>query len=528
MSQLTERIKAKYPQYANVPDDQLEQKVLAKYPQYKPLASKSIGGFLGNVVSSGGKVIGDTVGAAANVFNPDMEKNTIANIAKLGSGIVQLAIPGEQGNEQLARDIGKFYAERYGGVDKAWNTFYNDPVGMVADISTVIGGAGAVAKLGKFGKTAKTLSKVSRATDPMRLPGKAASKVGVKSLDIMGGIKDFGDTYAIKSTRINDRNQAKLSRTMKGMKTEFGDNLESLIDKTGLYGQDLGAVDKYIKPLEDFRDAQIVKSGATAQSGDLLKNFGDKIAELSTPEAMRDPASRVLRQQLIDEANLFAKQNPVRRSNISLDSLNTTRKSLDDNTPNAQFESEKSAFQRSLGNVYRDTVNTSAGTGKAGKELSVLYKFRDMLEKAPKGKNTLPMGITQSIATGTGLLSGGNPLSRVANAAIGYGATSLVNSPKFIGKVSKVAKNVSNYKAPQKISKFLNYGNKAVNTGYNIGKVGRMTPNLDSGQNKRQSLSTQIQPKQPVSYTKSISQPNVFKNKSSFGKVKKLKAGSFN
>lgn len=506
---------------------------------------KSISGFLGNVAGSGSNVVGDI---ANSVLHPI---DTAKSLIGLGKGVVQLLIPGEQGNEDLARQVGQFYVDRYGSVEKAKNSFYKDPVGVAMDASVILGGTGGLLKAGgslakssKLAKLGSTVSKAGAIADPLNfasksklIPSRFKPNIGGK---LRSKIADFGDTYAIKSTRINDRNQTKLAKQMKGMKTKYGNNLESLVETTGLYGQDLNAVDNYLKPLEDLRNSKIIGSGATVESGEILKNFGNKIAELSTPESMRDPASRLLRERLIEEAKQYAQQNPVRRSPLSLESLNTTRKMIDDNTPNAQFESEKSALQRSLGNVYRDTVNSSAQTGEIGKELSVLYKYRDMLSKAPKGKNTLPMGITQSIATGTGLLSGGNPLSRVANAAIGYGATSLVNSPKFIGKVSKVAKNVSNYKAPKTMSKFLNYGNKAINTGYNYGKVGRMIPNLDNGQDKLQPLPTQTEVKRPLPYKPSISQskftveqfktkkPKSVFNNAAFGKTFTLKKGSFN
>jgi hypothetical protein len=503
---------------------------------------KSLGGFAGNVVKSSGKLVGDL---ANTVLHPI---DTAKSIVGLGSGIIQLAIPGEQGNEKLARAVGQFYLDRYGSMDKIKNTIYSDPAGFAMDVSTVLGLGAGGAKLVGLGKTAKILGRAAEIADPLNVASKIklvpskfkpniAGKVGEK-------IADFGDTYAIKSTRIPTSKQTKLAQKMKTMNTRFGSTPESLIETTGLYGQDINAIDSYLKPLEEARTKAIRGSGLTVQNADVLKNFSDEIANLSTPEALLDPSSRLLREKLIAEARNYAQQNPVRRQSKLLESLDKTRARIDKSTPNAQFESDKAAIQRSLGNVYRGTVNNAAGTGELGKELSILYDFKDAVSKAPKGKNTLPMGITQSIATGTGLLSGGNPLSRVANAAIGYGATSLVNSPKFIGNVSKVAKNVSNYKTPQSMSKFLNYGNKAVNAGYNTAKVGRMTTNLGSNQGTPELLPTQSQQIKPVSYTKSIPQPvntpvstkkitykapeNVFNNKSSFGKVKKLKAGSFN
>lgn len=41
-SELVKRVKAKYPQYNNIPDSELERRILAKYPQYKNLASGQV------------------------------------------------------------------------------------------------------------------------------------------------------------------------------------------------------------------------------------------------------------------------------------------------------------------------------------------------------------------------------------------------------------------------------------------------------------------------------------------------------
>ena len=53
---------------------------------------------------------------------------TAKSIYELGKGAVQLVIPGEQGNEELARGVGKFFAERYGTVESIKKTIANDPI----------------------------------------------------------------------------------------------------------------------------------------------------------------------------------------------------------------------------------------------------------------------------------------------------------------------------------------------------------------------------------------------------------------
>lgn len=159
---------------------------------------KSIQGFANNVIGSGGKLIGDTVGAVANVFNPDMEKNTVANVAKLAAGTAQYLDPtqalGTQ-YEDKARAVGNFYKDRYGSFDKIGETLYNDPVGVVADVASVATGAGGLIKGGaslagkagmvsNAGKVANVGSKVAsfgNKVDPLlasaNVVGKGAGKV---------------------------------------------------------------------------------------------------------------------------------------------------------------------------------------------------------------------------------------------------------------------------------------------------------------------------------------------------------------
>ena len=56
--------------------------------------------------------------------------NTAKSIYELGKSVVELAIPGEQGNEELARGVGKFFAERYGTLENIKRTIASDPVGF--------------------------------------------------------------------------------------------------------------------------------------------------------------------------------------------------------------------------------------------------------------------------------------------------------------------------------------------------------------------------------------------------------------
>ena len=72
-------------------------------------------------------------------------------------------------SEQLATQVGELMVERYGSLDAAKETLKNDPVGVLGDLSTVLGVGG----LG-IAKTAGMASKTARAA------GETTSKIGGK------------------------------------------------------------------------------------------------------------------------------------------------------------------------------------------------------------------------------------------------------------------------------------------------------------------------------------------------------------
>ena len=67
------------------------------------------------------------------------------NIATLGRGVVELAIPGEQENEKVAKDVGRFLANRYGGMENIKKTIAQDPVGFMSDAASILTFGGTLA-----------------------------------------------------------------------------------------------------------------------------------------------------------------------------------------------------------------------------------------------------------------------------------------------------------------------------------------------------------------------------------------------
>jgi len=141
-------------------------------------AERSVGEFLGNVGTSGGKMLG---GIAQAVVHPI---DTAKSVLDLGAGALQNALPkalvdfvnksetpealaaGQKAIE-VANAVGGEYKKRYGSADAIANTLYTDPVGAVADLSMLLtGGASATGKLGLAGASTK-LGTAAAYTNPM-------------------------------------------------------------------------------------------------------------------------------------------------------------------------------------------------------------------------------------------------------------------------------------------------------------------------------------------------------------------------
>ena len=128
--------------------------------------SPSIQGFLGNVIGSGASFLGN-VGSA--LLHPI---NTIQNLASVPVGALQ-ELGGESTPQTAIFDAVKNnFAQRYGSPQDIAHTLYTDPVGVLADLSAVAGGAGLVAG------TAGKLADVAKLGD-LATAGDAAARAGV-------------------------------------------------------------------------------------------------------------------------------------------------------------------------------------------------------------------------------------------------------------------------------------------------------------------------------------------------------------
>ena len=187
----------------------------------------SIGGFLGNVVSSGANLIG---GIAQTVMHPIKTAESIGNIfagavmpSRAGGDLdptTGQGVPVVQSKQVQAIDsVAQYFGGRYGGsnpqeiASNVAKTAYKDPAGFLLDLSTLLdaGGSavaktGEISKIGELSKVGETISKIGETINPITQTTKLAGK-GIDLLKgappteegVLGKITQSAKPYDIKS-----------------------------------------------------------------------------------------------------------------------------------------------------------------------------------------------------------------------------------------------------------------------------------------------------------------------------------------
>lgn len=188
--------------YDEVPDNITDAQVNARATRdfgKSPVADRgmSAGSML---VQAGLNLPSSAVQFGKDIVQPLLSPvETAKSIVNLGSSVL-----GKMGvtdaDPTLANQVGKYYADRYGGVDNAMRTFATDPVGMTSDLAGLLTGGGTlVSKLPKVAKAGTFVEKVGRAVDPLNLAAKTASGTGKATAAALGFTTGTG-YEAVKET----------------------------------------------------------------------------------------------------------------------------------------------------------------------------------------------------------------------------------------------------------------------------------------------------------------------------------------
>lgn len=133
---------------------------------------------------------------------------TAESFAKVGAGILEKAgLKESAGNEQYADAVGRFFADRYGGIENIKRTLAEDPVGIAADFSTLLtaGGGLAARAPGLVGKIGRATSATGSMVDPIsavtRPAAAAARGIGRTTAEALGLTTHVGSEPFIQAAR---------------------------------------------------------------------------------------------------------------------------------------------------------------------------------------------------------------------------------------------------------------------------------------------------------------------------------------
>lgn len=168
---------------------------------------------MSNIPSSGMRFAGDII---TSIAHPQQTKNAITGIIQ---GAIEKLIPGDQEMEKKYLDpMVDFFKERYGSEEGIKKAISEDPVGVLADMSSILaplGGAlkqaGSVSKISKISKAGEVVAKVGGAIDPLS----AASKIpGVMAKAIPKNLPSKLYESAVKLSKvIPDKQRTALIKT---------------------------------------------------------------------------------------------------------------------------------------------------------------------------------------------------------------------------------------------------------------------------------------------------------------------------
>lgn len=194
-------------------------------------------GFLDYATSTASNIVPSAKRFAGGIWDMVSQPVTTAkNVYELGSSVVSLVKDGEQGNEQLARDVGQFFADRYGGFENVAQTLRDDPIGFLADASMILtGGASISARVPTTmaNAVAKNINKVATSLDPINVTTKVTGLALKKSANAIGEV--VGSTTGVGSkalttaymTGYTGENALAFTSHMRGNATKLDETLST-------------------------------------------------------------------------------------------------------------------------------------------------------------------------------------------------------------------------------------------------------------------------------------------------------------
>lgn len=344
----------------------------------------------------------------------------LKSIYQQGLGVPDTTDPEEK---KYPEAIGKFLADRYGGMDNLKHTMKTDPAGFLMDISTVLSGgettlARAPGMLGKVGEVAGTTSRITNPlVGPAKTIGWGAEKIAPGLIGDMA--THTGADSLIESAKAGYHGgsaQEKLIAQMTGTAPASDVRTEALKGIEGMQKARRDAYQAEIGPiLNDPTVLDFSKIDQAFNSVSGVKTFkGQSIAPASTVrKAMKDIVKQwkrlppvdyhtvagfdFLKQKLWTIAEATEEGTPERK--IAMAIYNGVKKSITDQAPEyGRVMNEYEAASKELDEVKRElSLNEKATTGTALRKLQSI--MRNNASTANRHRKELGQGLVDAGAT---------------------------------------------------------------------------------------------------------------------------------
>ena len=214
-----------------------------------------------NVIPSGKQLIKDTV----QIFIDPI--GTAKTLKELADGIV-LNMTGADGKiydrngnvigedtegkrkQEIANAVGEYFKQRYGGVENVKESFKNDPVGVLADVSIIFTGGASIAPKGSA--VASVATRGATLTDP--ISATIALGQGIKNVTQNVGTKFFDKTTGTggmisTSYAVGKLDNATASNRQK--KKDFKDARQGKLDAETLVNDAMSALNETNKKMKE-------------------------------------------------------------------------------------------------------------------------------------------------------------------------------------------------------------------------------------------------------------------------------------
>ncbi len=377
-------------------------------------------------------------------------------VVTIGKGAFQKLIPGEQKDEAAFDQLTDFFADRYGSLEKFSEAAIKDPVGVAADISTILTAGGAVAvrtagiagKAGKAGKIAEV--------------GKIVGEVG-KRLDPIGGtVGGIGRIAQRPPINTMIKSVLKFSKVSKDIKLTRIDELANSFLRQGLNVTRKSLDDLTIKR-QGFKQAidgligGSTKEGVRMSTGKLVKVL-DELVDEAAQKGIELPDLKIIKQM----RDNFVKQhgNTITPKQMQQIKVGLNRRFAE--TLEGEFSAVKALVREKL------RVATKSALEELHPELKTLNQdtaIMKQLKKAIEGA-IITGEETQTLGT-KGLIVGGG-----AGAVAGASTGSAISGLQFGAAAFTLEKILTNPRLQIKVARALHAANLQL---ARIGKLSTLT-----------------------------------------------------